>query len=108
MFDFGEKVIEHFFLDLIKDFAGSDLADAVYNDLSLLDVTNDNNPRILTLGIKMARKFNGQSYLLTTENVIKWLEDKRPDFYIAVKVSKRHYDWLDRNVKEIKTFLFGM
>ena len=108
MFNFGEKFIERFFLDLIKDFAGSDIANAVYDDISLLDITKDNNPRLLGLGAKMASKFNGYSYLLTTDNVIGWLEEKRPDFYIAIKLSKKHYEWLDRNVKEIKTFLFGM
>ena len=108
MFDFGEKFVEEFFLNLIKDFSGSDLSYAVYNDISLIDAAAENNSKLLSFGFKMAKKFSGYSMYLTTDNVIDWLSEKRPDFYVAVKISKKHYDWLDRNVNEVKRFLFGM
>ncbi|MHA1852557.1 MAG: hypothetical protein ACTSUF_03510 [Candidatus Heimdallarchaeaceae archaeon] len=103
----AEKFIEKFFLNLIEPFDREDLEIAVKNNISLLDETAKYNPGALALGENLAKRFNGCSHLLTTENVLKWIKDKRYELYFCFVSDKKAYDWLDRQVKEFKTYLFG-
>lgn len=106
--EIGEKVVEKIFLDLISEFSVDDLEYAVKHGIYLLDLAQENNSKLLSVGSNLARMFRGQSNLLTTENVLMWLCEKRKDMFGAIAVDRNKYIWLDRNVNEIKTFLFDM
>jgi two-component SAPR family response regulator len=103
----AEKFIEKFFLGLIDPFDREELEQAIKDDVNLLDETMKFNPGALALAENMAKRFNGQARLLTTENVLKWIKEKRYELYFAFVSDKKTYRWLDRQIKEFKEFLFN-
>jgi hypothetical protein len=102
----AEKFIQNFFLNTIKPFGVLELKTAVSDNISLLDEAIKHNPGSISLAAKIAKQFSGQSNLLTTENVLKWISDKRNDLYFAFICNRNSYLWLDRNVREFREFLF--
>ena len=102
-----EKFMEKFFLSMISPFSVEDLENAVKTDESLLDGALAFNPGALAFAEKMAKQFNGQSTLLNTDNVMKWVQEKRSDLYFAFVSDFRKKRWLDRQVKEFKEYLFN-
>lgn len=103
----AEKFMERFFLNLLKPFDREDLDEAVKSNINLMDETMKYNPGALALGENMAKRFNGQSRLLTTDNVLKWIKDKRYELYFAFISDQKAKIWLDTQVNEFKDFLFN-
>jgi len=110
MFDFlngaGERVVERFFLKLIDPFDREDLEDAVRRDVSLLDETAAANPGLLSKAEALARRFRGQRGLLTVENIIEWMKDRRPELYFYLASDPAAHAWIDRQIREFRDFLF--
>jgi len=103
----GEKAVEKIFLGMLEEFTIKDLDAAVANNVNLLDETAKCRPSALALAERLAKQFQGQEKHLNTENVMKWIREKRFDFYMSIMKDRKRYIWLDRQVKEIRAFLFG-
>ncbi len=103
----GEHFIETFFISMIEGFTIKDLELAVRENISLLDQTQLCNPRSLAFAGKIAKKFSGCSVHLTLENVMDWTREKRNDLYWHFLKDPVAKAWLNRNVLEFKSFLFG-
>ena len=110
MFDFingaSEAVLERFFLQLLNPFDREDLDEAVRNDVSLLDETVKGNPKSLAIAEGAAKRFRGQAHMLTTENVLGWLKEKRYELYFAFISDPRARAWIDRQISEFREYLF--
>ena len=102
-----EKFMEKFFLGLINPFSVEDLERAVKANDNLLDGVMACNPSALAWAERAAKQFNGQSKFLTTENVLQWIAGKRPELYFAFISDFKKRQWLDRQVKEFKQYLFN-
>jgi len=111
MFDFingaSEAVLERFFLQLLDGFDREDMDEAVRNDVSLLDETAKHNPRALAVAERAAQRFGGQSHLLTTNNVLKWIKTKRYELYFGIVSDPKARKWLDRQISEFRAYLFN-
>jgi len=103
----AERVVEKFFLDALKPFDVEDLKEAVKNNVSLLDEAAKYNSGSLSFAENMAKQFGGQSQLLTTDNVLEWIKEKRHELYFTFISDRKARNWLDRNIKEFKEFLFN-
>jgi len=103
----AEKFMERVFLGVIEPFDREDLEQAVKDDVNLLDETMKYNPKSLAMAENMARRFNGQARLLTTENVLEWIKDKRYELYFFFVSDLKAKVWLDRQVSEFRTYLFN-
>ena len=102
-----EKVIEKLFLDIIKDFTPSDLQWATDNDASLLLLTQENSPKLLRTASAMARGFKGQGHLLNSTNLMSWLQEKRPEIYLAINLNPKKRAWMSKQVEEFQKFFFS-
>ena len=111
MFDFidriGEATVEKIFMSLLEGFTAEDLRTAVEQNISLLDETAKHRPHTLALAEKIAGRFRGQGQHLNYENVMKWLSEKRPDFYLGIKFRPSSQEWMKQQIKEFRTFLFA-
>jgi hypothetical protein len=102
----GEKTVERIFLSLLEEFKAEDIDTAVKEDISLLDNTANFRPKTLALAERLAKQFNGQQKHLTFDNVMLWLSEKREDFYFRIRFNMEAQKWLERQIKEIKEFLW--
>ena len=110
MFDFingiGEKAIEDMFMKILKDFSENDLQAAVKGDVSLLLLTEQNNPKLLRMASGLARKFRGQKQHFTFQNLMQWLEGRRPDLYSSVIIDVKKKAWIENQIDSFRQFLF--
>lgn len=102
-----ENLVKNVFIGMLKPFSAVDLNKAVMGNISLLDNMIKYSPSQLSLAEKLSHHFVNQKNLLTTENVMIWMMDKRPDLYIVFKNDIKSFRWLDWNTKELSIFLFG-
>ena len=98
--------MERFFLQLLEPFDRDDLDGAVESDVSLLDETLKGNPRALVVAERLAGRFRGQANLLTVENVLKWVKEKRYELYFAFISNPKARAWIERQVREFRMYLF--
>jgi len=108
MDNMSETVVEQMFLQLLKDFTVNDLSWATSNNVSLLALTEKNNPKLLRTASGLAKKFKGQGYLLNTKNVMIWLKEKRPELYTSLNLVPERKVWLSKQVNDFRQFLFEM
>ena len=103
----GEATTERIFLSILEGFTTEDLKAAIEQNISLLDETAHYRPHTLALAERIAGRFRGQGQHLTYENVMKWLSEKRPDFYWGIKFNPKAQAWLKQQINEFRMFLFG-
>jgi len=104
--DMSEKAMEKMFLQLIDGLNREDLDMAVKENLSLLDQTALCNPRALSMAERLAKRFSGQEHLLTTENVLKWIKEKRYELYFGIISNPKARKWFESQIREFREFLF--
>lgn len=111
MFDWvdsaSEKTIEKLFIKLLEDFDTDDLEYATKNNVSLILLTQKHKPKLLNIASSLASNFKNQGHLLTIDNVMKWLEMKRRDFWFKIILDEKKRDWLAKQVYDYRVFLFG-
>ena len=103
----SEKIIEKLFLDIINDFTSSDLSWAVNENASLLLLTEKNSPKLLKTASRLARGFRGQGHHLNSTNMMIWLEEKRKDLWLPIKISPRKRVWMQKQIEDFRRFLFS-
>ena len=110
MFDFlnnaSEKVLEKTFLKLLADFSSNDIETAAKDDMSLLLLTEQHNPKLLRTAAGISRGFRGQKHSLNMENVMEWLKDNREDLWISIISDNSKKAWLERQIDGFKAFLW--
>ena len=102
----SEAILERFFLQVMKPFDREDMDDAIKNNVSLLDETVKGNPKALAIAEGAAKRFRGQAHMLTTENVLGWLKDKRYELYFGIVSDPKAKRWMNRQISEFKAYLF--
>jgi len=100
--------IEEFVIELLSRYEAKDLKYAAERDISLTALIIQYLP---TISIKMIRFFAGvyrsQSDLFTPKNILKWLEEKRPDLAKVINENPEVKAWFRRQIREIKKFLWS-
>ena len=111
MFDFlnnaSEKILEKTFLKLLEGFSSNDLETAAKNDMSLLLLTKQNNPKLLRTAVGIASRFRGQKHLLNMKNVMEWLKDNREGLWISTVSDNGNKAWLGKQIDEFRDFLWS-
>jgi len=102
-----QKFIERLFLKTIEPFDKEDLEEAVEENISLLEQASEHRPGLLQTGRELARAFQGCGKYLTPQNVLIYLEEKRPDFYQKIEDNPKIMRWFRRQVSDFKRFFFG-
>lgn len=99
------NVIESTVLNLIARFKENDLDYAVKNNIRLVELIVQFLPPMLTKTIRMSSAlYRNQSNLLTTENILRWLDISRPDFARAIRQSQERKRWLEKQIHDIKRY----
>lgn len=103
----SEAFLERLFLRIMEPFDREDLDEAIRSDVSLLDEAVKGSPKDLAMAENAAQRFRGQAHLLTTENVLGWMKDKRYELYFGIISDPKARAWLNRNVHEFREYLFN-
>ena len=99
--------IESLILGILKEFTGEDLKYAIKRRVNLANlIIQFVPPAQIQLFRILAVPFSGQKDELTTENIIKWLKENRPEFSVIVDNNTAAVSWLNFNIRTVKRLLW--
>ncbi len=93
-------------LKIMEQWTIEDVDRAIANDVSLVQpIVNllENNGVLSTIARSVLKKYWNKRSLLTAENVLYWLENRRLDLYRAITGSSKGEEWLRKNVDGLRT-----
>lgn len=99
---------EWFILKIMEQWTPRDVERAISNDISLVQpIANllTNNGPLSALAKTILKKYWDQRSMLTPENVLFWLENRRKDLYRKIVSNPEGVEWVKKNVNGLRDML---
>lgn len=96
---------EKTFLGLISGYKEAELIYAIRTKANLAELAKENQPQVVSMAKIMLGIFKFDTSELTTDNMMLYLFEKRPDLYRVLDTNPNGRIWLDWNVRNVKALL---
>ena len=99
------NILERLILSQVSKYKEKELKFAIKNNVSLANLVLSYRPEIVKLAMSLSSIYKPENGILSMDNVMKYMQEKRPDLSKVILESRANYRWLETQFFEIKRLL---